>query len=162
MRPPRGRIIGGMIDAEIRVSAAEIGNVAESRTVIRVRGFDRNKLRTELDEKTARLKNARQRLTELGQHIRVYSCSSDLSEEQRRNYEVLRNEYADLKDEIKDLEYDIKNLVDDLKTPGEGAVIARNRVYPKVRIEIKGMVEEITNEMLMPTFFFKDGAIKTK
>lgn len=159
---PRGRIIGGMIDAEIRVSAAEIGNVAESRTVIRVRGFDRNKLRTELDEKTARLKNARQRLTELGQHIRVYSCSSDLSEEQRRNYEVLRNEYADLKDEIKDLEYDIKNLVDDLKTPGEGAVIARNRVYPKVRIEIKGMVEEITNEMLMPTFFFKDGAIKTK
>jgi len=159
---PRGRIIGGQIDAEVRVSAAEIGNAAESRTVIRVGGFDRNKLKAELDEKTARLKEARQKLNELRQHIQIYSCSSDLSEEQRMHYEELRNQYADIRDEIKDLEYDIKNLVDDLKTPGEGAVIARNRIYPKVRIEIKGLGEEITNEMLMTTFFFKDNALRTK
>ena len=34
---PRGRIIGGTIDADVRVSSADIGNVAENRTVIRVR-----------------------------------------------------------------------------------------------------------------------------
>ena len=159
---PRGRIIGGTIDADVRVSSADIGNVAENRTVIRVRGFDRNKLKIELDEKVARLKDTRRKITELRQHIRVYSCSSDLSEAQRNRYEKLKNQYADLKDEIKELEYEIKNLVDDLKTPGEGAVIVRNRIYPRVRVEIKGLGEEITKEQFMTTFYYKDNAIKTK
>ena len=159
---PRGRIIGGTIDADVRVSSADIGNVAENRTVIRVRGFDRNKLKIELDEKVARLKDTRRKITELRQHIRVYSCSSDLSEAQRNSYEKLKNQYADLKDEIKELEYEIKNLVDDLKTPGEGAVIVRNRIYPRVRVEIKGLGEEITKEQFMTTFYYKDNAIKTK
>jgi uncharacterized protein (DUF342 family) len=159
---PRGRIIGGTIDAEVRVSAADIGNKAESRTVIRVSGFNRNSLKLELDEKTARLKEARQELTQIRQHIRVYSCSSDLSNKQRNNYEDLRNKYSDLKDEIKTLEYEIKNLADDLKTPGEGAIIVRNRCYPRVRIEIKGTGEEITNEVAMTTFYYKDNTIKTR
>lgn len=158
---PRGKIIGGTIDAEVRVSAADIGNLAETRTVIRVSGFNRNKLKAELDRKTERLGELRKELTQVRQHIHVYSCSSDLSDSQRRDYERLRDRYADLKDEIKELEYEIRNLVDDLKTPGEGAVIVRNRCYPRVRIEIKGIGEEITNEMLMTTFYCKDNTIKT-
>lgn len=158
---PRGRIIGGTIDAEIRVSAADIGNAAENRTVIRIRGFDRNKLKLELDAKKDRLKNAINQLNQIKQHIRIYSCSTDLSGDQRNSYEKLKNEYSDLKDEIKQLEYELKSLTDDLKTPGEGAVIVRNRCYPRVRLEIKGIGEEISKEIAMTTFYFRDNDIKT-
>jgi len=157
---PRGKIIGGTIDAEVRVSAADIGNLAENRTVVRVRGFNRNNLKMELDQKKVRLKEMRDMLTQLKQHIQVYACSSDLSEEQRAQFENLKNQYSDLKDEIKQLEYELRNLTDDLKTPGEGAVIVRNRCYPRVRIEIKGLGEEITNETPMTIFYYKDNTIK--
>ncbi|SHI65040.1 FapA family protein [Thermoclostridium caenicola] len=159
---PRGKIIGGTIDAEIRVSAADIGNVAENRTVIRVRGFNRSNLKMELDQKKLHLKELRDQLTQLKQHIHVYSCSSDLSEEQRIQFEELKNQYSDLKEQIKELEYELRNLTDDLKTPGEGAVIVRNRCYPRVRVEIKGIGEEITKETPMTVFYFKDNAIKTR
>ena len=49
-----------------------------------------------------------------------------------------------------------------MKTPGEGAIIVRNRCYPRVRIEIKGTGEEITNEVAMTTFYYKDNTIKTR
>lgn len=158
---PRGKIIGGNIDAVVRVSAADIGSMSETRTVIRVAGFNRNSLKADLDMKNERLQELRKELNQIRQHINVYTCSSELSEEQRMKYEKLMNSYAEIKDAIKELEYEIRNLTDDLKTPGEGAVIVRNRCYPRVRIEIKGLGEEITHEMFMTTFYYKDHSIKT-
>jgi len=145
----------------VRVSAADIGSMSETRTVIRVAGFNRNSLKADLDMKNERLQELRKELNQIRQHINVYSCSSELSEEQRMKYEKLMNSYAEIKDAIKELEYEIRNLTDDLKTPGEGAVIVRNRCYPRVRIEIKGLGEEITHEMFMTTFYYKDHSIKT-
>lgn len=161
IQAPRGKIIGGVIDADVRVVSADIGNIAENRTIVRVRCFDRNNLKMELELKRARLKEARNQLTQLKQHIHIYSCSSDLSPEQRKNYEDMRNRYSELKDEIKQLESDMRNLTDDLKTPGEGAIIIRNRCYPRVRLELKGLGEEITKELPMTTFYFRDNMIKT-
>lgn len=158
---PKGRIIGGTIDAEIRVSAAQIGNSAESRTIVRVRGFDRNLLKVDLDKAMARLEEAKNQLSRVKQNLQVYSCSSSLSDAQRNAYENLKNQYADLKDEIKDLAYLFKGLSDDLKTPGEGAVIVKNRCYSKVRIEIKSFSEEISNEWPMTTFYFHDNELKS-
>ncbi|MCX7773179.1 MAG: FapA family protein, partial [Clostridia bacterium] len=158
---PKGRITGGCIDADIRVSAAEIGNRAESRTVVRVRGFDRNSFRTELDDTIAKLDENKNMLTRIKQHLQVYTCASSLSAEQKRNYENLKVQYANVKDIIKELEYNYKNLNDFLKTPGEGAITAKTRIYPKVRIEVRGSSEEIISEKQMITYYYRDNELKT-
>lgn len=158
---PRGRISGGQIDAEIRVSAAEIGTRAETRTMIRVRGFDRNSMKTQLDEAIEKMNEAKNAISVVKQHLQVYGSTSDLSPEQRKNFEDLRNRYADIKDELKELEYTYKNLNEYLKTPGDGAVIAKTRIYPKVRVEIKGQSEEILKEAAMITYYNRDNHLQT-
>lgn len=158
---PRGRIIGGVVEAEVRISAAQIGNQAESRTIVRVRGFDRNRLKGELDTVTARLEDCKNQLARVKQHMQVYSCSSLLTDEQRSVFENMKNQYADLRDELKSLEYTLKGLIDDLKTPGEGAIISKDRCYPKVRVEIKGLSLELSKEYPMTTFYYHDNDLKT-
>lgn len=158
---PKGRIIGGNIDAEICVSAAEIGNHSETRTIIRVQGFDRNALRSKLDNTKAKLDQNKAALTQTKQHLQIYSNSNQLSAEQRNTFENLRVQYANFKDAHKELEYTYKNLKDYLKIPGEGAVIAKKCIYPKVRIEIKGLCEEVMTQSTMITYLYKDNELKT-
>lgn len=158
---PKGRIIGGHMDAEIKVVAAEIGSRAETRTIVRVRGFDRNAYRSQLDAVIAQLDESKLALTRIKQHLQVYSSTHQLTREQMSQYENLRVQYANLKDSIKDLEYDYKCLNDYLKTPGEGAVISKSRIYPKVRIEIKGHSTEVLNEQVMVTYYTRDNELKT-
>ncbi|NLL67073.1 MAG: DUF342 domain-containing protein [Clostridiaceae bacterium] len=159
---PKGRIIGGKIDVDIQVSAAEVGNRSESRTQIRVRGFDRNNLKIELDKTLNELDENRKEITRIKQHLQVYSGSiSQLTKEQVNNYEDLKNTYAELKEVIKELEFRYKSINEYLKTPGEGAVIAKTRIYPKVKVEIKNQCEEILQSVPMVTYFVKDNELKT-
>jgi uncharacterized protein (DUF342 family) len=46
-----------------------------------------------------------------------------------------------------------------LKTPGEGAVIAKTRLHPKVRIEIKDLSEEIVEESLGRTYYYNNSEL---
>ncbi len=158
---PRGRITGGIIDTDIQVSAAEIGNRAESRTIVRVRGFDRNELKINCDKTLARLDEKKAALNRIKQQLQVYSCSNQLTEEQKSHYSNLKNQYADLKDALKELEYTYKSLNEYLKTPGEGAVIAKKRIFPRVRLEVKGLGEEILTETPMITYCARDNELKT-
>jgi len=160
---PRGRIIGGKIDVDVKVSAAEIGNRSESRTYIRVRGFDRNELKMELDRTMQELEENKKEIIRIRQHLLVYSNVgvSNLSKEQMDSYEELRNSYAERKEMIKELEFKCKSINEYLRTPGEGAVIAETRIYPKVRIEIKNLCEEVSQPASMVTYYYKDREIKT-
>lgn len=158
---PKGKIIGGKIDVEIQVSAAEIGNKTESRTLIRVRGFDRNAMRLELDDTIRHINENKDAITKIKQHLQVYSSSYQLTPDQTQVYENLKYKYAELKEIIKELEFKVRNLSEYLKTPGEGAVIAKTRIYPKVRVEIKNQYEEILDPQPLITFYSKDNEIKT-
>jgi len=160
---PKGKIIGGKIDADIKVSAAEIGNKSESRTFIKVRGFNRNELKLELDRTMKELEENKKEIIRIRQHLQVYSNAgtSNLSKEHIDNYENLKNSYAQRKEIIKELEYKCKSLNEYLKTPGEGSVIAKTRIYPKVRIEIKNLCEEVSQAVPMVTYYYKDNEIKT-
>ena len=57
---PQGQIIGGNIQADMRVAAPFIGNAAEKRTTVSVKGFDRKLLKAtleQLQEKLLTIKN---------------------------------------------------------------------------------------------------------
>lgn len=157
---PKGRIIGGRIDVDILTSAAEIGNNGETRTIIRVRGFDRSAMKLELDDTLKIINEHKKNITKIKQHLQVYGSSYSLTSEQAAVYEKLKSEYADLKEVIKELEYKVRSLNDYLRTPGEGAVVAKTRIYPKIRIEIKNQYEEILRSEPMITYYYKDNEIK--
>ncbi|NMA67254.1 MAG: DUF342 domain-containing protein [Clostridiaceae bacterium] len=158
---PRGRIIGGQIDADICVSAAEIGNRSETRTLIKMRGFNRNALKADLDSIVKQLNDQRQLLSKVKHHVHVYSCSSQLTDEQHDAFEDYKKQYANIRDKIKELEYTHRNINTFLKTPGECAVIAHKRIYPRVRIEIMGHAEEVSKSQPMITYYFRDNSIKS-
>ena len=144
-----------------QVSAAEIGNRTESRTLIRVRGFDRNAMKIELDDTLHNINENKKNITRIKQHLQVYGSSYQLTSEQIETYNKLKNEYAQIKEIIKELEYKVRSLNEYLKTPGEGAVIAKTRIYPKVRVEIKNQYEEILKSEPMITYYSKDNELKT-
>ena len=158
---PRGRIIGGNIDAEICVDAAEIGNRAETRTLITVRGFDRNDMRTKQETITNTIQELKTALTKIKQQIKVYSYSGKLTDKQKNHFEQLKEQYSNIRDSIKEYETICREIISYLKVPGEGAVIARKCIYPRVRVEIKGAVEEILSEKRMVTYYYREGSLKT-
>lgn len=159
--PPKGRIIGGKIDADILISAAEIGNKSESRTHVRVRGFDRNTLKLELDRSLNELEENKKEITRIKQHLQVYSSTYELTKEQVLEYEQFKNSYAERKEIVKELEFKCRSINEYLKTPGEGAIAAKTRIYPKVKVEIKNLVEEILQSEPMVTYYIKDNELKT-
>lgn len=159
---PKGRIVGGSIDADVSVSAAEIGNRGETRTMIRVRGFDRNVVKAQADELARRLDELKKALAALKQQIQLATSSNQQpTPEQRFLLERKRSEYDDMAQEIKNLEFEYRTFMSYLKTPGEGAVISRTRIYPKVRIDIKNRSEEITTEKPMITYYYWENTLKT-
>lgn len=158
---PRGRIIGGKIDAEICVAAAEIGNRSETRTLIKIRGFDRNSLKADLDIISVQLNQQRKLLTDVRHNIQIYSSSKQIPEVHKKDFENLKRRYAEIRDRIRELEYTYRNLRSFLKTPGDGAVIAHKYIYPRVRIEIKGEAEEITKTHSMITYYYRNNSLKT-
>jgi len=160
---PKGRIVGGKIDVDIGVSAAEIGNKSESRTHVKVRGFNRNELKLELDRTMHELEENKKEIIRIRQHLDVYSnvSISALTKEQFNEYENLKNSYAERRDMIKELEFKCKSINEYLRTPGEGAVTAKKRIYPKVKLEIKNLSKEIMNDVPMVTYYYKDNELKT-
>lgn len=158
---PRGKIIGGHIDAEICVSAAEIGSRAEARTLITVKGFNRNDLKAEQEMIVNNLQEMKTQMAKIKQQIQIYSNSGKLTDKQRCILEQLREQYADIRDSIKENETKVREILSYLKIPGEGAVIARNCIYPRVRIQIKNSTEEILTEKRMCTYYCRDNSLKT-
>lgn len=158
----RGKIIGGTIHADILVEAAEIGNRAESRTIIRLNGFDRGTMKSRLDYVVEKLEQAREQITKAKQLLQIYSSAETLTPEQMSAQIKVMDHYAQLKDLIRDLELERREYVKYLKTPGEGAVISHFRVYPKVRIEIKNAAAEISVATMGGTWYYIDNDLHTK
>ncbi|HEY8499877.1 MAG TPA: FapA family protein [Clostridia bacterium] len=152
----RGRIVGGKIVADYRVESPEIGNRAEIRTIIKVKGFDRGRMKEQLNEITEKLESARKRMEKIKQEIQSYTSAQMLTPEQKASYAKILDEYAFIREEVRDYELERRNYIEYLRTPGEGAVIAKTRLHPKVRIEIKDLNEEIVEESLGRTYYYNN------
>ncbi len=153
----KGKIVGGEITADIRVESPEIGNKAETRTKIKVHGFDRGTMKAQLDYITEKLENAKSNMAKIKQIMQVYTDAHSLTSEQRVAYTKVMDKYAEIKDAIRELETERKNCIQYLKTPGEGAIIVKSRIYPKVRVSIKDSIEEITQKGLGRTYYYNKG-----
>lgn len=156
----KGRIIGGTIEVEQKVEAAYIGNEHEKRTQIKVQGFDRSKMKEELDQLQESLIKARVDLSKAKQLFAVYANSSLSSSMQYKEYDYIRDRYFECKDTVKRLENEIKKLQKYFRVKGEGEVNILKKVYPNTMIQMKNDVKEIKKPAVAPCYFIQDKEIR--
>jgi uncharacterized protein (DUF342 family) len=157
---PKGQIIGGNIEAEIRVIASTIGSASEKRTVITVTGFDRRQLKQSLENTIEAVEALKVKLSKAKMEVSVYGNASGLSKEQKMVYERIRYEYFEIKDQVKQLEEERKALSGYLRTHGEGEISILKKVYPNTLLEIKKVVREVTAPIMCVSYYVQDGQIK--
>lgn len=154
---PRGQIVGGKIDADIRVECADIGNWTENRTQIVVRGFNRAILQNRLEEIVAMVMEKKALLVKLKMLLKNPGNmdKTDFSIMQKTRHTLRK-----VQEEIRNLESERLNINNYMRTPGEGAVIVRKRIFPKVKLTIQNVSLEISDETFASTFIARDGEIQ--
>jgi uncharacterized protein (DUF342 family) len=152
----RGQIVGGLTDTDIRVECADIGNRMETRTWVTVRGFNRDELQGRVEEIVGIVREKKEQLIKLKRMMKgTDRKKNDASIMQKTRFALLQ-----VQAEIKSLEAERLSVQNFMKTPGEGAVIVKRRIYPKVRIEIQGEALEIGEEALASVFIVRDGRVQ--
>lgn len=157
---PKGQIIGGNIQADIKVVSSVIGSPAEKRTYISVAGFDRNALKMRYDQIATRIEELKADLVKVKQEVSVYSSAIDLSREQMMEYERVKDRFFDVRDSLKRMEDERKTLGGYLKTHGEGEVVVLKKIFPNSVLEIKRIVKEISRPVLSTSFYVQDGQMR--
>lgn len=157
---PKGQIIGGSIQADIRVVASTIGSASEKRTYITVTGFDRNAMKAELDRTSSEIETLRGELAKAKQEVAVYSSTSGLTREQLNTYEKIRERFFQTRDLLKEKEEEKKALTSYLRTHGEGEVAVLKRIYPNSVLEIKHIIKEIYTPVVSTSFYIQEGQIR--
>lgn len=153
----KGQIVGGNIDADVSVESADVGNRMETRTIINIRGFNRELMKMELDETVSAIQSRKKRMNELISNISSgINTQNDKSEAKKMQREIFL-----LQEEIKKLESRYSSINNYLKVPGEGALIVKNYIYPKVKITIKNEVLDVIKQEFGPTYVFTDGKVQT-
>lgn len=155
---PRGRIVGGHVNAGIRIEVAEAGNRSETRTELVVNGFERPALMAEFERTANAMEAGKREMGTLKQQLRLFDSRGQTPEQQQQQ-EQLRENLESLKENLREVEYEYKSLADHLRTPGEGAIVVRKRCYAKVRLQIKDKAIEMKDEHPLCTWSYRDGDI---
>jgi len=156
----KGQIIGGTVNAEVRVVSALIGSAAETRTVVNVSGFNRNAMQASLEKVTEKIEKLKDELKYLKYEASVYSNVRGLTKEQKKGYEMISDKLFEVQSKIKELEFERKALSGYLKARGEGEISVLKRVYPNTQLMIKQFTKEITRPVLSTTYCVQDGELK--
>ncbi len=157
---PKGQIIGGNIQAEIKVISSIIGTPGEKKTVISVKGFNRKYMKQNLEELMNSIENLKNNLTKCKQEMSIYTFTSKLTPEQSIRFDHLKDKFFELKDQLKESEDQKKTLANYLRTHGEGEIVVLKKAYPATVLEIKKLIQEIDKIVISTSFYYQDGEIK--
>jgi len=156
----KGQIIGGTINAEIRVVSALIGSAGETRTIVNVSGFNRDALQSSLAKVTEEIEKLKDELKYLKNEVSLYTNVHGLTREQKREHEKIKDKLYKVQDRIKELEFERKTLSGYLKARGEGEISVLKKCFPNTQLSIKQFTKEITSPVLSTTYIVQDGELK--
>lgn len=140
----RGKIIGGIIEAKGKVSAAVFGNRLERKTFIQVEGFNRYELEQELTELLLRYKEKACQVDRIKKQLDSFEAiQSSLNETQLKQVKQIQAMYEDEMIEVSFLEAKRKNIMKLLETKGEGQVSIQVAAYPETTLKIKNQQKHV-------------------
>ena len=156
------RIIGGEINADIRVCAGEIGSKAEVLTRINVKGFDREQMKTDYDNLGVTIDKLKQMGQLLKQKLAGYQSndSEKIEEKERKEMEQAEFEYERCQKSLKIYIQKKKNILGYLHAKGQGEIQAMKFMHPNVHMSI-GNDEKVNKEdqKIGVTYYLKDKKI---
>lgn len=156
MDPVHGKVIGGVINAEVQVIAGVIGNKAEKKTYINVSGFDRVAIKNEFEQLLEKYKVMLTEVNKVKRQIELFEHNISGAEYvNSKEYNQYLRKYEDILEEIKMLDEYRKRLQRILETKGEGEVGIAKAAYPETVIEIKNMQKRI-NSIVSGSFYVMD------
>jgi uncharacterized protein (DUF342 family) len=156
----KGQIMGGTINAEFRVIAAIFGTASEKKTIINVKGFERNFYKGLLDELTNKINLLKSEVNQYKQKIAIFSNSLNMGKDKKDEYANLNDEYNKLRTDLQDSEETKKNVVSYLKTKGEGEITVLKKAYPNTMLEIRKNQIDIQKPVLRVSYYYSEGTIK--
>jgi uncharacterized protein (DUF342 family) len=156
----KGQIIGGTINAEIRVISAIIGSASEKKTNICVKGFDRNNYKSTLDELSNTIAVLKAEINQFKQKLAIFANTLDGGQARKVEYDRLNEKYNELKIALQENEENKKNMMNYLRTKGEGEITILKRAFPNTSLEIKKIQREIQTPILRVSYYYNEGSIK--
>lgn len=139
-----GRVIGGKIRAEYKVTSATTGNVNERPTMITVEGFNRNEVKQEFDQLLHDYKELLVELERVESEIDIYSTfTTKLSEGDHHKYSSLIDKRIELSLRVQEIEETRQRLIEVLKVRGEGEVGILSKAFPKTILQLKELEKHI-------------------
>ncbi len=152
----KGQIWGGTIIAEARISASTIGSPSEKRTLLCVKGIDKEIIKRQIEEVNSQLSS---RKTDMEQYKNELSSLGSKSGNSREA-DLIRENIAKTNHEIKSLEEQKKSMGSLLKIHGDGEIVAQRRIFPNCSIEIKGCIKEIHQAENAVTYYVSENELK--
>ncbi len=133
----KSRIIGGEINVDTKVIAAELGSKGEIKTVININGYDRFEYKEKLKQIENALNLYKDKSTALKQKINIYRTKAVGDEVYGEKLKELLEKDRQLNKNMSTLSENAKRINAMLKTRGEGEVRVTKKHYGNVHLKIK-------------------------
>ncbi|MGE7182969.1 DUF342 domain-containing protein [Peribacillus sp. NPDC006672] len=141
----KGKLIGGVIEADGKVRAAVIGNRMERKTIINVKGFDRNLLKKELNDTLLLYKSKIMELESIKEKLELYDMfQGQINVAQNFQYEQTENRLERLMAQIYQLDEKRKSIMDMLESKGEGEITIGQMAFPDTCLQIKSLEKKLS------------------
>jgi len=155
-----GKIIGGHVKAEVRVSSPIIGCEIEKKTLIEVTGFNRKLFMEQLSSSLHNLSELKKEQQSLKELLLNLDGPGQSDPSYRRRYNEAQERLSIIRDNIKKLEEERKNIMSYLKARGEGEISASRKIYPNSTLIIKQNRVDIQYQTLSTVYYVQDGVLK--
>lgn len=150
------KIIGGHIEAMVKVEVGELGSKAGVPTRVVITGFNREQIKKDYDIMGETIERLKEKSEVLKTHIAKFK-GNELSNEEQFKLEVFENECFEAKSNLSKLMAQRKKYMSYLKAKGEGEVKIKRITYPNVAIKIQDEVLFIREQKSLQTSFYFDG-----
>ena len=163
-RGKRACIMGGRLRACEEISAKVLGNSTSGTETICEVGYN-PKSKEELDKllivKTETERQFDEVKLNMQTLINTKKQRKTLSEEKEASLQELTDKFNQYTDELREISASIKKIQDFLNTlKSRSKVSASSKIYPGVKIVIRGTTEEVHTESKAATFVLENGIIK--
>lgn len=156
----KGQIMGGNINAHIRVISAIVGSPSEKRTNISVKGFDRNEYKNILDGLEDKSEVIKSEINKYKQQLSIFSNLYDNGQVRKDQYDSINEKYNSFKSTLTEIEENKRNMINYLKAKGEGEISILKKGFPNTMLEIRKIQREIQKVILRVTYYYHEGEIK--
>lgn len=149
------KIIGGSIEAMVKVEVGELGSKTGVPTRVMINGFDRAKIKEEYDLMGLSIERIKEKIEVLNRSLSRFKGEA-INVEDQAKYDVIQTEYHIAKNNLTTLYDQRKRYISYLHAKGEGEVKVKRIIYPGTTIRMREEVLHVREVRTIQTSYYLD------